>query len=66
MPKGPKITRTKQHKASHKTNRPLEQTTKQQTARPTPGPPDRPAEQTTAGVVGLVGGGGGQSTYTGS
>ena len=44
-PKGPKNTRTKQHKARHKTNRLAEQTTKQQRARPTPGPPPQNSQQ---------------------
>ena len=45
MPKGPKNTRTKQHKARHKINRLVEQTTKQQSARPTPGPPPQNGQQ---------------------
>ena len=37
-PEGLKNTRTKRHTERHTTNRPAEQTTKQQRARPTPGP----------------------------
>ena len=38
-PKRPKNTRTKRHTERHTTNRPAEQTTKQQRVRLTPGPP---------------------------
>ena len=45
-PKGPKNTRTKRHTERHTTNRPAEQTTKQQRARPTPGPLLQNGQQT--------------------